>query len=133
PYEKMKIVANDVAEEVFRVYRTITHQDWVKLAAMESELTLDVRRASPAMLEHANMILARPASEKVLNHGLEKVFAESVLQMEREWPDKVDIILQAFRIGDLGIAAIPFEVFAETGLEIKANSPLKMTFTIELA
>src|SRR5690606_37125389 len=52
---------------------------------------------------------------------------------EEEWPDKIDIILQTFRIGDLDVAAIPFETFAETGLEIKAKSPFKSTFTIELA
>ena len=37
------------------------------------------------------------------------------------------------RIGDLGIAAIPCEVFAETGLAIKRQNPFKQTFTIELA
>jgi hypothetical protein len=41
--------------------------------------------------------------------------------------------LQAVRIGDLGIAAIPFETFAETGLELKDRSPFDHTFTIELA
>jgi len=41
--------------------------------------------------------------------------------------------LQAVRIGDLGIAAIPNEVFGLTGLKVKARSPLKSTFTIELA
>ena len=34
---------------------------------------------------------------------------------------------------ELGIAAIPFEVFSEIGLELKARSPLKPSFTIELA
>jgi hypothetical protein len=33
----------------------------------------------------------------------------------------------------LAIAAIPFEVFAETGLELKDKSPFGDTFTIELA
>jgi neutral ceramidase len=45
----------------------------------------------------------------------------------------VSVVLQALRIGDVGIAAIPFEVFAETGLELKQKSPLKPTFTVELA
>ena len=40
---------------------------------------------------------------------------------------------KAFRIGDAAIAAIPCEVFAETGLEIKKKSPHRFTFAIELA
>ena len=48
-------------------------------------------------------------------------------------PDRVAVVFQTYRIGDLGIAAIPFEVFTETGLEIKQKSPLRPTFTIELA
>jgi hypothetical protein len=43
------------------------------------------------------------------------------------------VLLQTFRIGDLGVAAIPFEVFTEIGLDIKARSPFKSSFTIELA
>ncbi len=133
PYEKMRLVADDIAQEVLRVYKTIDHHNWVKLQAAQSELTLAVRQATPEMLANAKKILALPDGEKPLYHPLEKTYAERVLQMDREWPDQVDIILQAFRIGDLGIAAIPFETFTETGLEIKAKSPFKPTFTIELA
>src|SRR5688500_6723366 len=50
-----------------------------------------------------------------------------------ESPEEVSVPLQAVRIGDVGIAAIPFEVFAEMGLEIKARSALKPTFTISQA
>jgi hypothetical protein len=56
-----------------------------------------------------------------------------VQQMEAQWPDQVDVLVQVLRIGDLGIAAIPFETFAETGLDIKDKSPFSQTFTIELA
>ena len=41
--------------------------------------------------------------------------------------------LQAIRIGDIAIGAIPCEVFAETGLAIKKQSPACHTFVIELA
>ena len=68
-----------------------------------------------------------------LVHSLEKVYADRVLQMEREWPDEISIMLQTFRIGDLGIAAIPFETFTETGLELKAKSPFGQTFNISIA
>ncbi|NUQ86017.1 MAG: hypothetical protein HUU11_15000, partial [Anaerolineales bacterium] len=50
-----------------------------------------------------------------------------------DWPETLSIILQTFRIGELGLAASPFEVFTETGLELKAKSPFRPTFTIELA
>jgi len=133
PYAKMRIVADDVAKEVFRVYKTMHYQAWVQLKAAQSQLTLGVRRATPEMLVNAQKILARPDTAKPLFHSLEKVYAERILLMQQEWPDKIDIKLQTFRIGDLGVAAIPFEVFTETGLEIKAKSPYKSTFTIELA
>ena len=44
-----------------------------------------------------------------------------------------DIVLQALRIGDLGVTAIPCEVYGITGLELKARSPLQPTFNVELA
>ena len=50
-----------------------------------------------------------------------------------EGPDEVTIPLQTIRIGELGIAAIPFEVFVETGLDIKDQTPFADAFTIELA
>ena len=132
PYEKMRFVANDVAKEVMRVYNTLEYKPWVLLQALQSELTLDVRRATPEMLAYAENILAQPDSVKPA-HPLGRISAERVLQMQKEWPDQVTVILQAFRIGDLGIAAIPFETFTETGLEIKSKSPFKPTFTMELA
>ena len=51
----------------------------------------------------------------------------------KDYPREMPLIIQAMRIGELGIAAIPGEVFVETGLAIKQQSPFKPTFTIELA
>lgn len=132
PYEKMRIVADDVAKEVLRVYETIEHRDWVRLKAAGSELTLKVRRATPEMIAHAEASLKKPETAKLV-HRFEKVYAERIVQMQREWPDEISIILQVFRIGDLGITAIPFETFTETGLELKSKSPFKPTFNISIA
>lgn len=131
PYEKIRIVANDVAQEVMRVRKTIQHQDWVELKAAQSELDLKTRRTTPEMVARAKQILARPDTVAP-THRLEKNYAERTISAAG-WPESLRIILQTFRIGDLGIAAIPFETFTETGLAIKAASPFKTTFTIELA
>jgi hypothetical protein len=131
PYEKIRIVANDVAQEVLRVRKTIQHQDWVELKSAQSELDLKTRRPTPEMVARAKQIMARPDTVAP-THRLEKNYAERTLSAVN-WPDSLRIVLQAFRIGELGIAAIPFETFTETGLAIKAASPFPTTFTIELA
>ena len=131
PYAKMRIVANDVAHEVLRVYQTIQHKDWVPLGAAQSELNLKVRRPSSEMIAYAQKVLAKPDTETPV-HRLEKTYAERTMQMNG-WPVNIDVLMQTFRIGELGVAAVPFEVFTEIGLEIKAKSPFKSSFTIELA
>jgi hypothetical protein len=50
-----------------------------------------------------------------------------------DYPDRYALPLQALRIGDIAVAAAPCEIFAETGLAIKAGSTFENTFTIELA
>lgn len=131
PYAKMRIVANDVASEVLGVYQAIQYKDWVPLRAAQSELNLKVRKPDSQMLAYAQKVLAKPETE-IPVHRLEKTYAERTIQMNK-WPDNVNVLMQTFRIGEVGVAAIPFEVFTEIGLEIKAKSPFKPSFTIELA
>lgn len=60
-----------------------------------------------------------------------EVYALEQIYLDKE-PQR-ELKLQALRIGDLGITAIPDEVFGITGLKIKAQSPLRPTINIELA
>jgi hypothetical protein len=131
PYEKIRLVADDVAQEVLRVRRTLVHRDWVELKAAQTELALRTRRVTPELAAWAEQVLARPATVAP-THRLEKAYASRTLTA-RSWPETLSVIVQAFRIGDLAIAAIPFETFTETGLAIQRASPFKATFTIELA
>ena len=131
PYEKLRLVADDVAREVLRVRATIPHRDWVELRAAQTELALKTRRPDAELVAWARQVLARPATTSPV-HRHERAYAERTLAAAN-WPESLSVILQAVRIGELGIAAVPFEMFTETGLEIKAKSPFRETFTIELA
>ena len=133
PYGKMNIVANDVAHAVHMAYKKLEFKTWVPLAAAQSEIMLKVRRASPEVLANMEAVRSRADDADPLFSRHEKIYAERIMQLEEEWPDEISIILQTFRIGDLGIATSPFETFAETGLEIKEKAPFKDAFTIELA
>ena len=131
PYQKTREVADEVAAAVNQADHDLTLHDWVPLDAVRRELTLTVRKPTPEMLAYVRQVLAKPQGSKPY-HAHERVYAQRVLQVQ-DSPEEVCVPLQAFRIGELGVATIPFEVFAETGLEIKARSPFKPTFTIELA
>ncbi|MEZ6066097.1 MAG: hypothetical protein R3B90_10395 [Planctomycetaceae bacterium] len=131
PYEQMRLVANVVAQRVFEAHAQLEFTSDVSLAATTRDLTLRVRKPTEEMLAYFAAIDAEGESRKPYN-GHEKTYAARVRKLA-ESPDEVAVPLQVLRIGDIGIAAIPFETFAETGLEIKAESLLPRTFTIELA
>ena len=130
PWARMREVAFDVADEAFRVYRQIKYRHDTPLAACTTELQLGVRRPDAQRIEWARGILKEDANPARLTRP--EIYASEALELAK-FPEEVPVLLQAFRIGELGIAAVPCEVFAETGLAIKAGSPLRPTFTIELA
>lgn len=132
PFEQVNIVANKVAAEVLRAYGDAEFQDWVPLDAAWREVTLGVRKPSAEEVAGAKALLAAAGKEGRPLKGIREVMANCTVDLA-DYPDRVDVPLQALRIGDLGIAAIPCEVFAETGLAIKAKSPFAQSFTIELA
>ncbi|MCH7920102.1 MAG: hypothetical protein IIC50_19200 [Planctomycetes bacterium] len=131
PYEQMNKVAQEVAQTVYQAYQTLSFHDWVELGVRKTELTLAVRKPTPEEVERAQAILDRPEEAKSY-HSREKVYAQRTMLLH-ESPDEVDIILQAFRIGDLGVCAIPFEVFVEIGLELKDRSPWSQTMVVSHA
>jgi neutral ceramidase len=130
PYERMERVASRVAAEVYSSLQHLAWRDHVALASSQRMLTLARRPVTPELAAWAKEALARPPDAP--RHPRERIYAERV-QGSVGAPPALDVILQAFRIGDLAITTFPFEVFAEIGLEIKARSPLPQTFTTSLA
>lgn len=130
PYVQMNYVANVLAAEVYKVLQNIEYQDYVKLSSAQKEISVGVRLPDESEVERAERIVAD--AEGPIMKTSEEVYARETLKM-KDYPTEVEMILQAFRIGDLAIAAIPCEVFVEIGLHLKENSAIKPMFTIELA
>lgn len=131
PYAKMRQVADEVAEAAVRAVAKPAWQSDVKLAAEFRNVEIGSRQVTKEAIERARMLLAAPR-DLAKPKSLELIYAERTLSLV-EWPKTVPVPVQTLRIGDLAIGAMPCEVFAEIGLELKQRSPRKPYFTIELA
>jgi len=121
--------ARQIAKIAHDAYRKIEHRKWVPLAMREKKLKLRRRTPGDQRLKWARRIVERMGDRKPKN--LAEVYATEQIYLHDD-PVR-EMKLQAPRIGGLGIVAIPCEVFGITGLKIKAQSPLPVTFNIELA
>lgn len=120
-----ELVAGKVAEALDNV----VYRSDVTLAMAEKKLVLGRRVPDPERLAWAKKLVAELKGAKPTKQP--DIYAREAVMLAAD--PRRELKLQAIRIGDLGIAAIPNEVFALTGLKIKAQSPLRTTFTIELA
>jgi hypothetical protein len=126
----MRIVAASVADAAYSAWQQIEYHDWVPLDARTAELELGVRLPTADDLANAKATLAAAGPPPYAK--IEDVYARETVLLS-EYPPRVKSIVQALRIGELGIVGIPCETFVETGLAIKDASPLKPTFCISLA
>ncbi len=130
PFQQIRLVAADVAQSAHAAWKRIEYHDWVPLSIQETEIELGVRRPSADEIKRAQALLDE-AGEGPLR-GMPAIYAHETMDLAK-YPETISAKLQAIRIGNLGIVTTPCETFVETGLAIKQQSPLKPTFTIELA
>ena len=131
PMQRMNEVAQLVADRVLAAHKTVRFSKDVSLAMEQTELTLKNRQPTAKEVAYAEAVLAGTAPKPL--SGLAEAYAHRTLGLANG-PREEKIILQALRLGEVGITSIPCEVLCEIGLTLKAKSPLpQATFTIELA
>jgi neutral ceramidase len=96
----------------------------------EQRIVLNVRLPSQPEVAKARKFAKTFSDRKPENW--QEVYARETVKLA-EMAATRELKLQAIRIGGLGIAAIPCEVYGSTGLAIKAASPLQTTMNISLA
>jgi len=122
--------AGELADIAYQAYEKIDYVSGKpKLSMAESWLQLGRRLPDQERLAWARKLNADRGDRRPKTQS--EVYAEQATWID-EHPQE-QIILQVIRIGDLAITAIPNEVYGITGLKLKAQSPFKMTFNMELA
>jgi neutral ceramidase len=131
--DRIRLVAAAVADAAEEAFQSIAWRSDATLDAESETLTLAVRKGSPAELAQAKVWLESiPKGADGQWADMKAIYARETLKLA-EYPDAVPVSLQVYRVGDLSIAAIPCEVFVETGLRLKRTSPFARHFTVSLA
>lgn len=134
PMEQIRIIAQKAADAAWFARKDIAkHRGDVSLGMMEREITLNRRVPDETQIANAKAVLAMTnAAERAKLPALAEVYARRVLKLA-EGEATVTVPLQAARIGDFALCAIPFETFVEIGLDLKKRSPFARTAVIGIA
>jgi hypothetical protein len=130
PYHQIHSVADTVATAIAETYRRIQFRDHVPLAVAERTVEVGVRRPTAAQVQAAREILQRAQQGPL--RTIEEIYARETVQLA-DWPATFRTPVQAIRVGDIAICALPGEPFCQTGLNIKGKSPFKMTQMVGMA
>lgn len=120
---------NELVEISEKALKKTTYYQAPPLEMDQQILTLQRRLPDEKRLAWADTLLAPMKDRRPKSRP--EVYAEQAQFIHKNPTEKV--VLQTMRIGDLAITATPNEVYSITGLKLKARSPFKSTFNIELA
>ena len=135
PFEQARIVANKTADAAWRATKKIESYDENPIVAVRQRLVeIDYRKPSQSDLEKAIELMKLSSKERNdINGRTSSVASRTIEYAQPEMTRSEEVLIQAIRIGDQAILAMPFEVLVEIGLELKEKSPFEHTFTIEQA
>ena len=128
PFAQTRKVARIVAAEVWRTWQTTPMHDDLGLSAAQTEITCGIRKPTSTELAEYEAKWANASDDPTVDelYARERIIVNG-------WEDTRTTPIQAFRIGDCGVVALTGEIFCQFGIDLKAASPLKPTFIIELA
>ncbi len=126
---KIEDYSKAIADLALKACESTKYHANPKLAMTEERITLERRTPTEKRLEWARGVVKAMGDRRPKTK--EEVYAEQAIYLHDN--PKAEVVLQALRIGDYGIATMPNEVYAITGLKLKRQSPLATTMVIELA
>lgn len=125
------VVAKAVAGAALAALANAKYRDDVKLTAATRHVSLGVRLPTAEQVAEAREYLATKVVNRPTRNWEENYARETTLLAD--WPATKELVLQALRIGDFALAAVPCETFSITGLTIKKQSPFPLTMVVGLA
>ncbi|MBO0936661.1 hypothetical protein J2I47_08910 [Fibrella sp. HMF5335] len=133
-YAKSKLIGTTLAQRVIGALPDLRWSENPAIGVACDDVTVGVRKPSEAELAVATQAFIDNDFD---NLSLKKDVTQRIYDREQvllsHYPDQLPLTVQAIRIGELVIGALPGEFFAETGLRLKEAFAPRPYFSICLA
>lgn len=111
------------------------------IKTVKTTLTQKYNKEKTELLEVAKKVREHWLSSGDLQEGnryakensMASVYEACSIIRRSEYPESIDVTYHAARVGGLSFVFQPYEVFAETGKEVKKKSPFEFTFFVSCA
>lgn len=133
--QRMLRAAHLVTGETLRLLHQAQFHDTLQLRHVRDELELPVRLPAPERVEWARETLAKVETDPASVQSWERMRAYGTSLLHEHFHKRpVDTLpLHALRLGGLGIATQPCELYCRFGLDIKRRSPAAATAVVGIA
>jgi neutral ceramidase len=133
-FRKSQLIGADIAEKVYQEVQHIPWDNAPSIVIKYKDLPLKLRKPNAQELQKSEQIVAESNFEQmqITDETLSLLYAREQILLH-DLPDILRFPVQAIKIGRGVIGGLSAEIFAETGLWLKKNSPVKNYFTIGLA
>ena len=131
PTDHGKMLA-DYAISAFRQMKEVGAQG---VSAVSRDLTMPVNHSLDHMVEEAKKIQKlwaetsdnKLCAEEGRPYGINSPYHAGAIVRKAKLPETFDFSIHALKVGDVGIAVAPYEMFDTNGKQIKEGSPFAMT------
>jgi hypothetical protein len=120
-----------LSASVIREFPALEKSEISRISSESEVLYLKIPEYSGEQVAIANMNAKKESDHESSTPEIRE--AMKILKIQERKGEPIEAEVQAFGLGDVGIVALPGEIFVELGLEIKKRSPFKHTFILTLS
>lgn len=121
--------ADGLLQKASDLMASIEYQSDIQLSMEEVRLPMKYRVPDAQKLQWAEQVLEKMETENPTQKF--EVYAREQTYLHKL--QEAEVVVQAIRLGNIGIVTTPCETYALTGLKFKKQSPFKNQMVIELA
>ena len=130
-FDRTERIGYALAASVIRELPALERDDVSNLKSESEVLYLKIPEYTEKQVETAKINAKKESDHESSTPEIRE--AMKVLRIQDRKGELIEAEVQTFGLGDVGIVALPGEIFVELGLEIKKKSPFKHTFILTLS